>query len=163
DLDDAVARPGQIRQAESFCDHAVEPCRLEPFQPLARLLRIARDRRELKAVGPALELGAALLERQLVHRLALPEQDVEGDVARGQLVEELCLHGREGNVCSWHRPGRLVAVSDLDGFWRVERVRGLLPPLYGVRKRIEGDHGETRIGPLPGLPFRVDGLTLKYH
>ena len=54
-------------------------------------------------------------------------------------------------------------MSDLDGLWRVERVSGLLPPLYGVRKRIEGDHGETRIGPLPGVPFRVDGLTLVYH
>ncbi len=54
-------------------------------------------------------------------------------------------------------------MSDLDGLWRVERVSGLLPPLYGVCKRIEGDHGETRIGPLPGVPFRVVGLTLKYH
>ena len=30
-------------------------------------------------------------------------------------------------------------------------------------KRIEGDQGETRIGTLPGIPFRVVGLTLKYH
>jgi hypothetical protein len=54
-------------------------------------------------------------------------------------------------------------VSDLDGLWRVERGSGLLPPLYGVCKRIEGDHGETRIGPLPGVPFRIVGLTLKYQ
>ena len=52
------------------------------------------------------------------------------------------------------RPGRFLASRG---------VSGLLPPLYGVGKRIEGDQGETRIGTLPGIPFRVDGLTLKYH
>jgi len=54
-------------------------------------------------------------------------------------------------------------VAELDGIWRVERMSGLLPPLYGVRKRIEGNHGETKIGPLPGVPFRVVGLSLNYH
>jgi hypothetical protein len=55
-----------------------------------------------------------------------------------------------------------VGVAELDGEWRVERRGGLLPPLLGVRKRIRGDRGETAIGPLPGLPFRVDGLSLHY-
>ena len=50
----------------------------------------------------------------------------------------------------------------LDGEWRVERVGGLLPPLVGVTKRIDGDHGETRLGPLPGAPFDVVGLELRY-
>ena len=54
-------------------------------------------------------------------------------------------------------------VDDLEGVWRVERVSGLLPPLYRVRKVIVGDRGETRIGPLPGVPFRVKGLRLEYH
>ncbi len=44
----------------------------------------------------------------------------------------------------------------------MRRISGLLPPLTGVRKRIQGARGETRIGPLPGLPFRVEGLTLRY-
>jgi hypothetical protein len=54
-------------------------------------------------------------------------------------------------------------VAGLDGVWRVERTGGLLPPLLGVRKRIEGGHGETRLGPLPGIPFDVDRLALRYR
>jgi ferritin-like metal-binding protein YciE len=49
-----------------------------------------------------------------------------------------------------------LLVSDLDGRWRVRRIDGLLPPMFGVRKRIRGDRGETAAGPLPGLPFRVE-------
>jgi hypothetical protein len=52
---------------------------------------------------------------------------------------------------------------DLDGVWRVERTAGLLPPLVGVRKEIRGSRGETRVGPLPGAPFDVDGLQLRYR
>lgn len=50
----------------------------------------------------------------------------------------------------------------LDGTWNVERTGGLLPPLLGVRKRISGARGETRIGRFAGVPFRVDGLALRY-
>jgi hypothetical protein len=53
-------------------------------------------------------------------------------------------------------------VGELDGVWKVERRSGLLPPMLGVRKRIEGDHGSTKLGPLPGLRFRVEGSTLRY-
>jgi hypothetical protein len=51
----------------------------------------------------------------------------------------------------------------LDGEWNVLRTGGLLPPLVGVRKRIEGDRGETALGSLPGVPFTVEGLALRYH
>jgi len=54
-------------------------------------------------------------------------------------------------------------VGELDGTWRVERAGGLLPPLVGVRKVIEGDRGWTSLGRLPGVPFRVDGLALRYR
>jgi hypothetical protein len=54
-------------------------------------------------------------------------------------------------------------VHALDGDWRLERVGGLLPPLVGVRKRIAGGRGETRLGPLPALPFDVVGLELHYR
>ena len=50
----------------------------------------------------------------------------------------------------------------LDGEWKVERTGGWLPPLLGVRKRIRGSRGETAIGPLPGVPFGVAGLELRY-
>jgi hypothetical protein len=53
-------------------------------------------------------------------------------------------------------------VPELDGDWNVERIGGLLPPLIGVWKRIEAGRGETRLGPLPGVPFRVEGRTLRY-
>lgn len=54
-------------------------------------------------------------------------------------------------------------MAELDGVWKVERVGGLLPPLVGVTKHIAGGRGETRIGPLPGVPFVVDGLRLRYR
>jgi hypothetical protein len=54
-------------------------------------------------------------------------------------------------------------VSGLDGEWEVERLGGALPPLPGVRKRIEGARGWTTVGPLPALPFDVRGLELRYR
>ena len=53
-------------------------------------------------------------------------------------------------------------MDELDGVWEVERVGGLLPPLVGVRKRIRGTRGETRLQSLPGVPFTVEGLRLRY-
>src|SRR5262249_48153066 len=50
-----------------------------------------------------------------------------------------------------------------DGGWNVRRPGGLLPPMLGVWKEIQGDRGSTRLGPLPGVPFRVEGLTLRYQ
>jgi hypothetical protein len=35
--------------------------------------------------------------------------------------------------------------------------------MVGVRKRIAGGRGETRLGPLPGFPFDVDGNALRYR
>jgi hypothetical protein len=54
-------------------------------------------------------------------------------------------------------------VPELDGVWNVERRGGLLPPLVGVEKRIEGSRGQTRVGSLVGVPFDVDGLSLRYR
>jgi hypothetical protein len=54
-------------------------------------------------------------------------------------------------------------MGELDGTWDVRRSGGLLPPLLGVRKRIHGDAGETRVGPLFGVPFRVVGAELRYR
>ena len=54
-------------------------------------------------------------------------------------------------------------MTELDGTWNVRRLDGLLPPLVGVRKHIEGTRGETAIGSLPGMPFDVDGLRLRYR
>jgi ferritin-like metal-binding protein YciE len=44
----------------------------------------------------------------------------------------------------------------LEGDWRVEHLGGVLPPMVGVRKRIRGDSGETRVGPLVIWPFRIE-------
>jgi hypothetical protein len=54
-------------------------------------------------------------------------------------------------------------VAELDGVWDVRRTGGALPPLLGVRKRITGARGETAVGRLPGVPFRVRGLELHYR
>jgi hypothetical protein len=54
-------------------------------------------------------------------------------------------------------------VAGLDGVWRVERAGGLLPPLIGVQKVIAGGRGRTSLGRLPGVPFEVVGLTLRYR
>jgi ferritin-like metal-binding protein YciE len=54
-------------------------------------------------------------------------------------------------------------MGELDGVWNVRRLSGLLPPLLGVRKRIDGTRGETVVGPLPGVPFEVVGLSLRYR
>jgi hypothetical protein len=53
-------------------------------------------------------------------------------------------------------------VAPLDGTWRVERRRGVLPPLVGVRKRISGTSGETLVGPLR-IRFDVHGTELRYR
>jgi hypothetical protein len=54
-------------------------------------------------------------------------------------------------------------MAELDGVWNVTRLGGLLPPLVGVRKHIEGVRGETTIGRLPGAPFDIVGLSLRYR
>jgi hypothetical protein len=52
-------------------------------------------------------------------------------------------------------------VQSLDGTWDVQRLSGLLPPLVGVRKRIEGSRGRTVVGPLK-VSFDVVGSELRY-
>ena len=54
-------------------------------------------------------------------------------------------------------------MSELDGSWDVRRTGGFLPPLLGVRKRIAGGRGETRVGALRGVPFDVVGRELRYR
>jgi hypothetical protein len=53
-------------------------------------------------------------------------------------------------------------VAALDGEWTVKRVGGLLPPLVGMRKRIDGSRGETLVGPL-NMGFEVRGNELHYR
>jgi len=54
-------------------------------------------------------------------------------------------------------------VGELDGVWEVKRTGGALPPLLRVRKEISGGAGTTNVGPLPGVPFDVVGLSLRYR
>jgi hypothetical protein len=53
-------------------------------------------------------------------------------------------------------------VASFDGVWQVRRLGGFLPPLWGVRKRIDGTRGATQLGPLR-LAFDVRGDELHYH
>jgi len=54
-------------------------------------------------------------------------------------------------------------MSGLDGVWNVGRLSGALPPLIGVRKRIDGARGETIVLAGPGIPFDVRGHELRYR
>ena len=60
-------------------------------------------------------------------------------------------------------PRKPSSVPELEGVWEVRRTGGLLPPLIGVRKRIAGTRGETRVGDVAGAPFDVVGLELHYR
>jgi len=60
-------------------------------------------------------------------------------------------------------PRKATHVTGLDGTWHVRRTSGLLPPLFGVRKTIEGELGETRVGPFPGVPFTIRDHRLRYR
>ena len=53
-------------------------------------------------------------------------------------------------------------MDQLDGVWTVERTGGALPPMVGVRKRIDGTRGTTLAGPV-AMPFDVRGLELRYR
>jgi ferritin-like metal-binding protein YciE len=54
-------------------------------------------------------------------------------------------------------------MGELDGAWAVERVGGALPPLHGCVKRIHGSRGTTEFPRMPGMPFEVRGLELRYR
>jgi ferritin-like metal-binding protein YciE len=55
----------------------------------------------------------------------------------------------------------LDSKRELDGAWEVERVSGLLPPLVGVRKEIDGSRGGTTVAGL-WASFDVVGRELRY-
>jgi hypothetical protein len=44
----------------------------------------------------------------------------------------------------------------VEGEWRVDRIGNPLPPMADIWKRIHGNFGETRIGPLPIGSFRCE-------
>jgi ferritin-like metal-binding protein YciE len=68
-------------------------------------------------------------------------------------------NGTFGPGIEWN----LQAMTELDGVWKVDRVGGALPPLYGCVKRINGARGTTDFSRLPGMPFEVRGLELHYQ
>jgi ferritin-like metal-binding protein YciE len=54
-------------------------------------------------------------------------------------------------------------MTNFDGTWNVRRVSGALPPLAGVRKRIDGATGETVVVGGRGVPFDIRGNELRYR
>ena len=86
DLHHRLAGAGKIGQVEALGDHAVEPDRVEAVEPPLGCAGVARRRRDRER--QLLERCSPLLERLLVDRLALPEQDVEGDELRRDLGGE---------------------------------------------------------------------------
>ena len=111
-LHDAVARARQIRQAELLRDHAVEARRLQCLQPRAALLDVVghgRERRHLPRRRSSSR--APLLDRLLVHRLALPEQQVERDERRRDLGRQLAHAALGGMEAHLHRVEVELAVA----------------------------------------------------
>jgi len=86
-LEDAVTRPREVGQSGSLRDHPVEARDLEPVEPALCDGEIAGRRRDRER--KLLDAFAPLLERQLVHGLAVPEEDIEGDEVRGDFRGEL--------------------------------------------------------------------------
>ena len=78
-LDYAFAGTRQVGLLEPLCDDPVEAGLVEPLEPALRLLGVELGGREAEALRLALELTTPLGQRQLVQRLALPDEDVEGD------------------------------------------------------------------------------------
>jgi hypothetical protein len=56
---------------------------------------------------------------------------------------------------------RVTHMGEFDGRWKVRREAGLLPPL--LRKSIHDQRGWTKLGLVPLLPFRIDGLSFLYR
>jgi hypothetical protein len=54
-------------------------------------------------------------------------------------------------------------VAELDGDWDLQRLSGVLPPLVGIRKRIDGESGATVLPGGLGIPFAVVGRELRYR
>ena len=56
-----------------------------------------------------------------------------------------------------------TSASQLTGRWSVHRTGGLLPPLIGVGKQIDGVRGWTTVGGIRVARFDVVGLELRYR
>ncbi len=54
-------------------------------------------------------------------------------------------------------------MATLDGVWKIRRTGGALPPLVGVRKKIEGKQGSPGSAVCQAFPSQVDGLRLRYR
>ena len=54
-------------------------------------------------------------------------------------------------------------MHELDGEWELRRVSGVLPPLSGIRKRIDGERGATVLPGGLGARFAVVGRELRYR
>ena len=64
---------------------------------------------------------------------------------------------RNATARASRRPGHERSTAKpLEGGWRLERLGGALPPLSRARKEIMGERGETRLGPFPGIPFKIE-------
>ena len=80
------ARP--VRVVEPLRDHAVEAGGLEGVEPLGCRFRVERAGGEPEALRELLQLSSALLQGELVQRLALPEENVERDELGRDLLRQ---------------------------------------------------------------------------
>jgi len=123
-LDNALARPREVRKAEALGDHTIEPGSLETVDPLAGDRDVARRRGDRER--QLLERRPPLLQRLLVQRLALPEQDVERDELRRDLGGELA-HAALGRMEPHLHRVEVEAAAPLDHDLAVDRRVGREP------------------------------------
>jgi len=98
-LDDPLPRAGEVGEALALRDHPVEAGHLEPVEPALGDLAVARRRRD--GERQLLDPLSTLLERKLVDRLAVPQEEVEGDEVGRHLAGELldaALGGMEAHL-----------------------------------------------------------------
>lgn len=75
---------------------------------------------------------------------------------RGPRRRRLPGQGHDPDGPATRLKGEVRTLKLPDGYWRVERTGGLLPPMIGVYKRVRGEEGETWAGPLLRWPFRLE-------
>ena len=115
-----ASRAGRAARAASRSRRRAPRPRSVASQPRASSARRAGEIR--KSVATFAAAPAPLLERQLVHRLAVPEQHVEGDELRGDLGRELRTRLSAGcsRVCIESKssaPSRAITISPSSAEW----------------------------------------------
>ena len=99
----ASREPGKVGRVQALRDHPVETGGLEAVEPGRRRVELTRRRGDPEALAAAQQLLTPLRKRSRVHRLAVPDEQVEGHEDRRDLGGELADPALGGVQPSLHR------------------------------------------------------------